>query len=113
MFLRSKNRTTTNVLQGEREDAVDWRPSLNAVRITPAQAAAIVDARAQVTLKIEECGPAIPTFHPLLPSPLLLSRSLLSAVLLQPASSPVPVLETPASAAPEALPSHLSSVTIA
>lgn len=35
---------------------MDWRPALHSMRITPAQAAAIVDARAQVTVKLEECA---------------------------------------------------------
>lgn len=35
---------------------MNWRPALRSMRITPAQAAAIVDARAQVTVKLEECA---------------------------------------------------------
>ena len=33
---------------------MDWRPALTAMKLTPQQAAAVVDARASVTLKIEE-----------------------------------------------------------
>lgn len=42
------------MLQGKREEGVDWRPTLQAMRLTPPQAAAIVDARAQVTVKLDE-----------------------------------------------------------
>ena len=41
-------------LQGKREEGIDWRPTLQAMRLTPPQAAAIVDARAQVTVKLDE-----------------------------------------------------------
>ena len=42
--------------QGKREEKVDWRPALTAMCLTSEQAAAIVVARAQVTVKIEECA---------------------------------------------------------
>lgn len=41
-------------LQGKREEGIDWLPTLQAMHLTPAQAAAIVDARAQVTVKLDE-----------------------------------------------------------
>jgi hypothetical protein len=41
-------------LQGKREEGIDWLPTLQAIRLTPPQAAAIVDARSQVAIKLDE-----------------------------------------------------------
>ncbi len=48
--------------QGGREEAVEWRPALSAMKLSPEQLAAVLDARSTVTGKVEECAPIAPTF---------------------------------------------------
>lgn len=46
--------------QGKREASVDWQPALAAMRLTPEQLAAVLEARSSVTVKTQECAARCP-----------------------------------------------------